>query len=278
MDTAEGDPVPVPLQDATFTDVLFHAQALQEAIQDRTPVGSLRRQRVIRDTLGWLWDAVVEPVLKKMPSAADGVSTLPRVWWMPTGLLGLFPFHAAGHLGEPGALDAVISSYIPTLRADTPLLLDEAATTSRVLAALPEATWAHFACHASADLTTPSRSGLALHDATLALPDISQLHLGHAELAYLSACSTADRGVRLADESLHLASAFQLAGFRHVIASLWPVNDRIAATAADAVYERLSDTPTADHAPIALHDVVLELRDKESDRPDLWAALIHSGP
>jgi CHAT domain-containing protein len=100
---------------------------------------------------------------------------------------------------------------------DTRLLLDEHATISSVLAALPEATWAHFACHASADPTVPSRGGFALHDATLAIPEISQLQLGHAELAYLSACSTANRGLRLPDESLHLASAFQLAGFRHVI-------------------------------------------------------------
>jgi tetratricopeptide (TPR) repeat protein len=320
--TADADPVSVPLPNATFTDVLFHAHAFHEAIQDRTLDGFLERQRVIRDALGWLWDAVVEPILKKMPPAADGTSTLRRVWWLPTGLLGQFPLHAAGHVGRPGALDTVVSSYIPTLRAlahartrppatvrrqltvalqhtpgeldlprtvveatalhaqhpDTPLLLNEAATTSRVLAALPEATWAHFACHATADLTTPSSGGLVLHDATLALPDISQLHLGHAELAYLSACSTADRGVPLADESLHLASAFQLAGFRHVIASLWPLNDRIAATATDAFYQHLPDTPTADHAATALHDVVCELRDKHPDRPDLWAAHVHSGP
>lgn len=320
--TAETNPVHVPLPDATFTDVTFHAQALLDAVQDRTPVGSLRRQRVIPETLGWLWDAVVQPILKMIPSPADRTSALPRVWWLPTGLLGLFPLHAAGHLGQTGALDTVASSYIPTLRAlahartrppaavrrqltvalhhtpglpdlpgtvseattlhahhsDARLLLDDAATTSSVLNALTESTWAHFACHARVDLTTPSQGGLALYDATLPLLDISQLHLVSAELAYLSACSTADRGVPLADESLHLASAFQLAGFRHVIASLWPLNDGIAAKAAEAVYRYLPDTPTADHAAIALHHVVLQLRDEHPGRPDLWAALVHSGP
>lgn len=35
---------------------------------------------------------------------------------MPLGLLGLFPLHAAGHPGEAGALDRVVSSYTSTLR------------------------------------------------------------------------------------------------------------------------------------------------------------------
>src|SRR6202035_3324414 len=107
----------------------------------------------------------------------------------------------------------------------TPPLTDHQATTDHVLAALQEATWAHVACHAHADLAAPSQGGLHLHDGTLPIPDISRLHLTRAELAYLSACSTAARGPQHADESIHLAAAFHLAGFRHVIASLWPLAD-----------------------------------------------------
>ncbi|WP_373291694.1 CHAT domain-containing protein [Nocardia rhizosphaerihabitans] len=72
-------------------------------------------------------------------------------------------------------------------------------------------------------LREASGNGLRLHDATLTLPEISWLQLTHAELAYLSACSTAHRGVQHVDEALRPASAFQLAGFRHVIASLQPL-------------------------------------------------------
>ena len=325
--TSESSPVHVPLPDAELADVESQALALLSLVQGNGLVSLLRRQRVVPEILSWLWESVVAPIikaLKDLPPAAEPMSALPRVWWLPTGLLGLFPLHAAGHPNEPGALDAIISSYTPTLRtlahsrtrppttarrqltvalrhtpgqpdlpgtvaeattlhtnhADNRLLLDQDATTSRVLAALPEASWAHFACHASANLTTPSEGGLDLHDATLALPEISQLRLNDAELAYLSACSTAHRGLRVADESLHLASAFQLAGFRHVIASLWPLDDHIAATIATAIYQHISTTPTADHAATALHHVTRELRSSEEyrDRPDLWAALIHSGP
>ncbi|MEU2042687.1 CHAT domain-containing protein [Nocardia niwae] len=319
--THDAEPALVRLPQLAHADVTTHARALLEASYDGGLAGILRRQRVISEILAWLWDVIAHPVLQATPSNSSEGS-LPRVWWLPTGLLGLLPLHAAGHPGQPGVLDTVISSYTPTLRTlayahtrpratdrrqltvalrhtpglpdlpgtvneatilhnhhpDLPLLLDSAATTDRVLTALPEATWAHFACHAGIDFTAPSRSGLQLHDAPLTLPQISRLQLTHAELAYLSACSTAHRGFRHADESLHPASAFQLAGFRHVIACLWPLADHTAATAATTFYEHLPDTAAADHAATALHRTTRNLRAQHPDRPDLWAGLIHSGP
>nr|WP_052478663.1 CHAT domain-containing protein [Kibdelosporangium sp. MJ126-NF4]CEL19816.1 hypothetical protein [Kibdelosporangium sp. MJ126-NF4]CTQ97041.1 hypothetical protein [Kibdelosporangium sp. MJ126-NF4] len=308
--TATSEPVHVRLPDLSRSDVVAHARRLWN-VTNSTGIGAaVGRMRVLPEVLSWLWDTIVEPIVATVP--------VPRVWWMPTGLLGLFPLHAAGHAGRPGALDSVVSSYVPTLRAlaqtrsrpptrsrrqltvalhHTPgfaelpgtaaeaahlrtdeLLADSAATTDRTTAALPRATWAHFACHATADPTAPSASALHLHDGALALPAISRLNLEQAELAYLSACSTAQLGSQHADESLHLASAFQLAGFRHVIASLWPLADSTAADTARAFYDRLPDTPTADTAAQALHEVVKELRTRHPDRPDLWSPFIHSGP
>jgi hypothetical protein len=124
----------------------------------------------------------------------------------------------------------------------------------------------HFACHAHADLATPSNNGLCLHDDTLPLPDIIRLHLADAELAYLSACSTAHGGTRLTDEALHLASAFQMAGYWHVIATLWPLSDHAAATAA-AAFMTTFPTPAADHTATALHHITRDLRDKYLNRP-----------
>jgi tetratricopeptide (TPR) repeat protein len=314
--TSDAAPVVVPLSELRMTDVLANAMALLQATHDDTRLtGALRRQRVLTDVLGWLWTAIVDPALAALPDTGQAQ----RVWWLPIGLIGLFPLHAAGLPGQPGALDRVVSSYTPTLRAlahsrarppattrrqltvalahtpglpdlpgtvaeatdlhpGTPPLTDQDATTGRVLAALPAATWAHFACHAYTDLATPSRGGLRLHDTTLPIPEISRLALAHAELAYLSACSTAHGGVIHVDESIHLASAFQLAGFRHVIASLWPLNDNIAATAARAFYRQLPDAPTAANAADVLRQVTLDLRANHPTRPDLWAPLIHSGP
>jgi CHAT domain-containing protein len=53
-----------------------------------------------------------------------------------------------------------------------------------------------------------------------------KLHQNPPFLAYLSACSTAKNQAEvLQDEGLHLMAACQLAGFQHVIGSLWAVSD-----------------------------------------------------
>ncbi|MFI9170937.1 CHAT domain-containing protein [Streptomyces lincolnensis] len=322
--TADGPPLLVPLPDLRLGDVEAWATELTEATHDAGSfTGELRRQRVLTEVLGRLWDTTVEPVLDAVDRRLrpdDGV--LPRVWWMPTGLLGLLPLHAAGHAGRAGALDRVISSYTPTLRTlaraggrpaatalrrltvaldrtpgladlpataaeaaslhaahpDMPLLTNEQATAARVTSALSTASWAHFACHAGTDPDTPSEGGLHLHDGVLSIAEIGRHDLHEAELAYLSACSTGHVGRRHADESIHLASAFQLAGFRHVVASLWPLDDSVAAGAADHFYRLMPNTPPADDAALALHHVVRRLRTEHPGRPHLWASLIHSGP
>ncbi len=73
-----------------------------------------RAELAITATLRWLWDHITEPILRALAPARDR----PRVWWSPTGMLGLLPLHAAGHHHEPGrsVLDRVRSSYTPTLR------------------------------------------------------------------------------------------------------------------------------------------------------------------
>jgi tetratricopeptide (TPR) repeat protein len=316
--TAESDPILVPLPDLEMKEVRIRVSALLSATTyDRVP----RPQDTVAKLLGWLWDAVTEPVLTALPTVLAPSTGLPRVWWMPTGLLGLLPLHASGHPGRPGALDAVVSSYTPTLRAlahararrpattrrqlavtltrtpdlpdlpgaaneaaslrtqpDATLLNDVEATSKRVMAALADATWAHFACHASTDLDAPSEGGLMLHDGVLRIPDLSRLRLAEAELAYLSACSTAHRGINHVEESVNLASALHLAGFRHVIASLWLLQDAVATVTARAFYRHLPATASADKAAGILHGITRDLRNHRPDRPDLWASLIHSGP
>jgi tetratricopeptide (TPR) repeat protein len=313
------DLVHVPLPELTWLKSTSLATQMVQLMHDTpTLTTTLRKQREIPELLTWLWEAVAGPVLDALPDVTGGT---PKVWWLPTGVLGMLPLHAAGRPGEPGALDAVVSSYTANLRTlahvrarpaaaarrqllvamtRTPGLpdlpgsaremadvvarrpeavsfVDRDATSARLLAALPDANWAHFACHATADLAVPSRGGLWLHDGILPLPAIGALQLADAELAYLSACSTAVGGALNIDESLHLASAFQLAGFRHVVASLWPLDDSAAAQAAQSFYERLPDTADAGQAATVLRDVSLDLRAQRPSRPDLWAPLIHYG-
>ncbi|MDN3024997.1 CHAT domain-containing protein [Streptomyces sp. S.PB5] len=186
----------------------------------------------------------------------------------------------------PGQVD-VLYGDVQQARAKQPdVPMDARADFATVIRELPRHRSAHFACHATSDMTTPSASCLVLADHRshpLTVTDLARLHLADADLAYLSTCATARSGPpRLADEALHLSSAFQLAGYRHVIATLWPITDESALFAARMFYQRvarqaphsLSDTTAAD----ALHDTVRALRDSlGAQQPWKWAAHLHSG-
>jgi CHAT domain-containing protein len=154
------------------------------------------------------------------------------------------------------------------------------ATYDTVLAALPAGRWAHFACHGASDLSNPSASCLLLTDywqRPLTVVDVARLRLDGAGLAFLSACSTAQPGDLLADEAINLASAFQLAGYRHVIATLWPVGDQHAVDVAADIYTTLTTVGEAVVAG-AVHAAVRRMRRRWGwDTPSVWASHIHAG-
>lgn len=150
----------------------------------------------------------------------------------------------------------------------------------------------HFACHGVSDGADPSNSSLLLlnksHDTVdrLTVRNISRASFGNAQLAYLSACSTADNpSIELSDEIIHLASAFQLAGFNHVLATLWQSKDEACKTVAEVFYTSLFDGndghgDSADpHSKVssALHEAVKKVREGNLDRPLMWAPFIHTG-
>ncbi|MBE8470525.1 CHAT domain-containing protein [Streptomyces justiciae] len=154
------------------------------------------------------------------------------------------------------------------------------ATREAVLRELPGHTVAHFACHAVTDPRSPSLDRLLLHDhgsTPLTAVELSSVHVPNGTLAYLSACETAKSDERLADEAIHIATAFQLAGYRHVIGTLWPVADSAAGRIADDFYTGLTRSPDAADAARTLHRAVLELREDAAGRPSRWAAHVHFG-
>ncbi|WP_461119614.1 CHAT domain-containing protein [Saccharothrix stipae] len=163
------------------------------------------------------------------------------------------------------------------------LLKNREATGQRVLDELRGHSWVHFACHAVTDRAIPSRGRLLLHDherRPLTTAEISRLELPEPALAYLSSCETARTGSRLADEAIHLASAFQLAGFPDVVATLWKIPDR-------AVHEFAKDAYAAFHHTVrsgavfdaagAVHEATLKVRAKYPNLPGLWAGYVHMG-
>jgi CHAT domain-containing protein len=157
-------------------------------------------------------------------------------------------------------------------------------TRAAVLQRLPDCAIAHFACHGSTDPADPSQNRLLLHDhrtSPLTVAALAPVVLEHAQLCYLSACSTARlTDDRLPDEAIHLATAFQLAGFPHVIGTLWEIDDAIAVEIADAFYTALAGPNGAldpSHAASAIHQAARALRDRFPAAPYLWASHIHAG-
>ncbi|KAL4881854.1 CHAT domain-containing protein [Aspergillus karnatakaensis] len=176
-----------------------------------------------------------------------------------------------------------------------------------VLHALRSHSIVHFACHGASDLLDPSKSFLALQPHPfsgstksststqsspnrprqpdkLTVHEIAESRLRRSWLAYLSACSTAENQVaELADEALHLASGFQVAGYAHTIAAMWPSNDAICAEVAGAFYAELlanwdPDRSSRLNSPArALQAAVGGIRARNIDRPSLWAQYIHMG-
>ncbi|MEJ8640639.1 CHAT domain-containing protein [Streptomyces sp. MS1.HAVA.3] len=121
----------------------------------------------------------------------------------------------------------------------------------------------HFACHGTTDPSDPVASALHLAGGErLPFVAVARADLGSARLAFLAACETALTGRRFADEALHMASAFQLAGFPPVIGTLWEAYGDLTASVTRSVYAEIA----AGTAPaIALHRAVLELRSAQVD-------------
>jgi CHAT domain-containing protein len=158
----------------------------------------------------------------------------------------------------------------------TTVLADAQATVGAVRAGLPHYRRAHFACHGRLDTESPARSSLLLHDRddVLTAGDISRLDMSSAELAYLSVCDTARPDPANADEALHIAGAFLVAGYPNVIGTLWRVPDATGRRLARAFYRYLAE---GDYPAGALHKAVTDLYRLAPGKPGLWANMVHFG-
>lgn len=303
-----------PLPGLSAAEVVETANTYLDLL-DRSPTtlaAALTRHQRTEDLLRWLGRHVTGPVL-----AALGDTE--RLWWCPTGPLAALPIHAGIDPDGACALDQVVSSYTPTLRAlaearsrpaaepaDRRILVvameqtpgaadltvqpevdlltgtfgDRATLLSTpsiadVCRELPGHAWIHLACHGLQDPDHPSRSGVALTDGILTVLDIAALSPPHSELAFLSACQTAAVGSTLTDEAIHLAAALHTIGYRHVVATLWPVHDAIAPVMAGLVYA----DPAHGDVATRLNAAARNLRaTPDTALPMFWAPYVHIGP
>ncbi|RYP58041.1 hypothetical protein DL770_010519 [Monosporascus sp. CRB-9-2] len=137
---------------------------------------------------------------------------------------------------------------------------------SNVLDALNDCQVFHFAGHGRTDPEDPSNSALLLSDGELTVASLfeTNLHSRKPFLAYLSACGTGkNEHDALIDEGLHLIAACQLAGFQHVVGTLWQVNDRSCVDVATMTYKWMQEQNLSDDSVSqGLHHASRSLRDQ----------------
>jgi tetratricopeptide (TPR) repeat protein len=108
------------------------------------------------------------------------------------------------------------------------VLVGTEANHDTILHGLQQHSWAHFACHGHLGVNTqPFYASFELHGgSSLTLLDLIQARLPNAELAFLSACHSAEGDLITPDETIHLAAALQFCGFRSVVGTLWAMDDK----------------------------------------------------
>ena len=149
-----------------------------------------------------------------------------------------------------------------------------------VLQHLPAYSIAHFACHGVSSINPADSHLLLLKDNTeevdkLRVKDIAALKLPAARLAYLSACSTANStSSDLVDEVTHISSSFHIAGFPHVIGTLWPSQDQACQRMALDFYSAFSHTGDV---ALSYRAVIMGLMEEKPFQPLYWAPFIHFG-
>lgn len=184
---------------------------------------------------------------------------------------------------KDGVLESIHGHISPTVL--------EHPSVEQVSEILKKSCIAHFACHGVSNRVNPSNSGLILQRKgesdcvvirdRLTVHRVSELTLERAQIAYLSACSTAEnKAARLSDEVIHVASGFQVAGFPHVIGCLWPTGESECLDVATRFYSSLFQQSTAgisDNVAVILQEAVQAIRGSQIRTPLNWAQFVHYG-
>jgi len=133
---------------------------------------------------------------------------------------------------------------------------------------------------AFAGANRPRKAGTDEDDGILTAEEIAALNLQGTEWAVLSACDTGLGAIAAGEGVLGLRRAFQVAGARTVIMSLWSVEDRAAMEWMRALYDgRLSrGLDTAAAVRDASVSVLAQRRARRaSTHPFYWAGFVASG-
>jgi CHAT domain-containing protein len=164
-------------------------------------------------------------------------------------------------INEAAAIGHALPDAI--VRVDAPRTLDELSgltSAPRIL---------HIAAHMLPRPDAPIFSALQLPDGLLSVEQCYQLPLAGSDLVVLSGCTTA-AGLDSGGAVLAFQSALFVAGARHVVNSLWQIDDALTAVWMGRFYQALAAGATPVAALRATQRALLA--DPDFLHPALWAA------
>jgi CHAT domain-containing protein len=121
----------------------------------------------------------------------------------------------------------------------SPVLLNEAATTSQLWIQGPHSPIVHIAAHGLFRLDAPNFSHIKLADRQLSAIEVFNLDLSSCSLVTLSACETGRVVVGGVDEVIGLGRGFLYAGAASLLPTLWKVDDASSAELMEMFYQAL---------------------------------------
>ncbi|KAL9110827.1 MAG: hypothetical protein Q9227_004627 [Pyrenula ochraceoflavens] len=350
----------IPLPELTEQDLKANVRKIvgEDRLTNCSVTKRAANNKTLRKVFKWLWQVAVKRVLEYLQFQGENgdAESLPRIWWIASGPMGLMPLHAAGSLwgtSDQNTASRAISSYSPTFRAlayarerakaslkksdavkrsvlavpmpttplagwlplntdaelsaitssaessQTPMQVLSHPTPSTVLSSIKDHPFIHFACHGDPNFKDPSQTSLLLHSdainstgdqaSRLTVRSLADEDLSHAQLAYLSACCTAQQyRMDLIDENIHLGSAFQLMGFPAVVATLWEADDGAAAVVSGEFYRLFLEgiakgQEVSDCAARSLYKATRKVRESKKGRGEpsddviAWGSFVHIG-
>lgn len=240
----------LPTDDAGFQPLIARheiqhlpsaAAALAMASDGAKPPAARRSVAVFADPVFAVEDPRVQGAAPPETTGPPLSTPLARAWRggaNGTTALGRLPFTRleADRITAAAPTGTVTASV--GFAANLQTLRTRSVSASRVL---------HFATHGILNTRTPELSGLVLslvdergrpREGFLRLHEVEDLRLD-AELVVLSACETARGRLLEGEGTIGLTRAFLAAGARHVVASLWRVDDAATAELMHAFYTQL---------------------------------------
>ncbi|PKK84966.1 MAG: hypothetical protein CVT49_00040 [candidate division Zixibacteria bacterium HGW-Zixibacteria-1] len=264
-----------------------------------------RSYKISEHYLNIIYQKIIEPLLSSIPGQ--------HVIFVADGIFGQIPFMAlkdgqgryikdrfrintiinpqdlknrSGILknlkSKRNAVFAVSSDLLPLIEIEarqiksifrkSRLFIDDRANCMNLTNELKEADgFLHIAAHASRSSENPLFSRILMNDGPFFPFDLFQSGV-KAELVTLSGCQTAAPGLYYGN-SFSLAKAFYQAGSHHVLATLWPVSDKLSMLFMINFYETLADVGNVYQAYQSAVDQIIDI----TDNPAFWSSFVLLG-